>query len=155
MKNIIFLAFFSLIFSCCYTNSMDDESKIKCDNFDYKDGIVIYSDKKLNEYVLVIKYKRNEDFKTALDTFKFDYYKSTFNNRVGYGVNNINKVLNTGFDYKIIINNEKEYKITNIKSKNYTPGGDFMSGKNNMCVIESYILNDSLIKDNKNFILIY
>ena len=100
---------------------MDDESKIKCDNFDYKDGIVIYSDKKLNEYVLVIKYKRNEDFKTALDTFKFDYYKSTFNNRVGYGVNNINKVLNTGFDYKIIINNEKEYKINNIKSKNYTP----------------------------------
>lgn len=150
MKNI-FICLMALGLSSCFQNNegQGDDKNIKCDSFESKDGIVIISEKEIKEPVLAIRYERGSDFQKGLDTLKFSLYKSKFDNKTGYGASNPDKVINTAFDYKIIINDFIEFKITDFTSRLFSFGGDFMSGKQYMCGITSYKVDGEIFGDEK------
>lgn len=153
MKRILIFLLPAML-TACYDSAEQEKGKnLKCDVFDYRDGIVIYSKQDVKEPILIIKYPKENNFKEALDTLKYSVYKTDYNGKEGYGTHNNGRVMNTAYDYKIIVNGTREYQVTDIASKLYTPGGDFMSGTKHMCVIASYKLNDSLVIDEGNIII--
>lgn len=147
MKRVL-IFLLPVMLTACYDSEEQQKGKnLKCDHFDYRDGIVIYSKQKVEEPVLVIKYEKGDGFKKAIDTLKLNVYKTKYSNKKeGYGTHYDDRDMNTAYDYKIVLNG-KEYRVTDIRSELYTPGGDFMSGTKYMCVIASYKINDSLVTD--------
>lgn len=151
MKRILIFLLPVMLTACYDSEEQEKGKKLKCDVFDYHDGIVIYSSQEVKDPILIVKYQKGSGFKDGLDTLKYSVYKTKHSNgKDGYGTHNNGRDMNTAYDYKIILNGTKEYKVTDITSKLYTPGGDFMSGTKYMCVIASYKLNDSLVVDDGN-----
>jgi hypothetical protein len=153
MKRILIFLLPAML-TACYDSAEQEKGKnLKCDSFDYRNGLVIYSKNEIKAPVLVIKYKRKDGFLNPLDTTEFDVTQSEVDSKIAYFADNVDRDMNTAYDYKIIVNGTREYQVTDIASKLYTPGGDFMSGTKYMCVIASYKLNDSLVIDEGNIII--
>jgi hypothetical protein len=157
MKYILILLSLSVLSSCFNNKEQEEEKKLNCENFEYGDGLIIYSKQSIIKPVYIIKYKIDDAFEMPIDTIRLDVYKSKFDKGEGYGASNPDKGINTAYNYKILINDTIEYKLTDIKCKVFSQGGDFMSGVSSMCGVVSYKLNGVLINDkedsNKNIII--
>jgi hypothetical protein len=147
MKNYFLIALLPLILLACYDSAEQEKAKnMKCDSFIYESGVVIKSKFRPDTICKIIVYKKTLK-ENPSDTLLL-IINDHSNYKDEYSISRPN--LNTAYDYKFIINDSLVYTLSEIKSKLFGYGGDFMSGTHYMCQLTSYKLNDSLIKDDKN-----
>ncbi|MCA6438166.1 MAG: hypothetical protein IM592_17030 [Bacteroidetes bacterium] len=150
MKKSILVALLPLVFTSCYDSELREKEKnLKCDSFDYNDGVIIRSKFKPDSLCKVYVYDKS-NITNPKDTFYLKIDGNT-NNKNEYSITRPS--LNTSYNYKIIINDSLIYSVTDIKSEVYKWGGNFMNGTHYMCQIASYKLNDSLMTEGSNIVI--